>query len=270
MAMPATPLSGLRSSASNHQHPQEQKRLPSVLAVTIWGLVAANVAALAALYWQQSVQSRVVPTRSSVPESSSAALANSLPANSHTRHRSLLQQEDEESHSVLQDIRLLVAIAAYDFSQLPHLEEVLDGYHDVCVAGAAVVKVVLHTTVAFPVTLLDLLQTRFPCPNFFMEIILKLPRIRLHLVDCHRQLFYDHLEEYDIFIYSEDDQRVTPRTVATYLEETAKVAKLVEGTKWKPSDFNVGIVRYEYNFPANTIIDDTTRHATENVTRVCK
>lgn len=33
-------------------------------------------------------------------------------------------------------------------------------------------------------------------------------------------------------------------------------------------DFNVGVVRYEYNYPLNVVIDDKTRHATENVTRV--
>jgi hypothetical protein len=34
----------------------------------------------------------------------------------------------QSSHSSLQGIRILVAIAAYDFSQLPHLEEVIDAY----------------------------------------------------------------------------------------------------------------------------------------------
>jgi hypothetical protein len=34
----------------------------------------------------------------------------------------------QSSYSSLQGIRILVAIAAYDFSQLPHLEEVIDAY----------------------------------------------------------------------------------------------------------------------------------------------
>lgn len=33
-------------------------------------------------------------------------------------------------------------------------------------------------------------------------------------------------------------------------------------------DYNIGIVRYEYNYPPDIIIDDKTRHATENVSRV--
>jgi hypothetical protein len=87
-------------------------------------------------------------------------------------------------------------------------------------------------------------------------------------VDCHRTLFYERLEQYDLFVYTEDDIRVTPSTVAAYLSETARVRQLVQGTKYKPSDFNVGIVRYEYSYPPNVVIDDNTRHATVNVSRV--
>lgn len=172
-------------------------------------------------------------------------------------------------HSVLQNTRILVAIAAYDFSQIPHLEEVLDVYHDLCFAGAQTVDVVIHATVAYPVTLIDLWNTRFSCENFSLRIVLKPKSLRLHLVDCHRTLFYEKLQEYDLFIYTEDDIRVTPTTVATYLYETRRLAHSLQGHAiFKPSDFNVGVIRYEYNYPANVVIDDKTRHATQNVTRV--
>jgi hypothetical protein len=178
---------------------------------------------------------------------------------------------------VLENVRILVAIAAFDFSQIPHLEEVLDAFHDVCWAGPAVVDVVIHATVAYPVTLIDLWNTRFNCPQFSLTIILVPKSLRLHLVDCHRPLFYERLEQYDLFIYTEDDIRTTPTTIATYLYETQQVEQLLlqssqqqqnQQQQYKPSDFNVGIVRYEYNYPANVIIDDNTRHATQNVTRV--
>jgi hypothetical protein len=48
--------------------------------------------------------------------------------------------------------------------------------------------------------------------------------------------------------------------------ETKRVSSLVGPEH--ASDYNVGIVRYEYNFPENVVITDKTRHATENVTRV--
>lgn len=186
--------------------------------------------------------------------------------------------------SILQGLRVLVVLVAYDFSQLPHLEEVLDSYYDLAVAGATV-HLIIHATIAYPVTLIDMWNDRFqlvPDPNdrdhvnqnvvsFQITIALKPKSLRLHLVDCHRQVFYDHLHDYDLFIYSEDDIRVTPTTVASYWRETQYIESLLSSsttTKFRPSDFNVGVVRYEYNYPANVVIDDATRHATQNVTRV--
>jgi hypothetical protein len=48
----------------------------------------------------------------------------------------------------LQDLRILVAIASFDFSQFPLLEEVLDSYQDVCVAGAKI-DLYIHTVVPY-------------------------------------------------------------------------------------------------------------------------
>ena len=172
--------------------------------------------------------------------------------------------------STLQDIKILVAIAAFDFSQIPHLEEVLDSYHDICVAGAKV-DVVIHATVAYPVTFIDMLNSRFLCEDFSIHIMLKPSSIRLHLVDYHRKLFYDKINDYDLFIYTEEDIQITPRTVATYLQETQRIRTILANnpsSKYSFFDFNVGIVRYEYNFPSNVVIDDKTRHSIQNVTRV--
>lgn len=163
----------------------------------------------------------------------------------------------------------MIVIAAFDFSQLPHLEEVLDAYQDLCVTGTSKVDVIVHATVAYPVALIDLLNSRLlpSCQEIFsLKIVLKPASLRLHLVDCHRQVFYDKIDDYDIFIYTEDDIRVTPTTVAAYWEETNRLRDKLGDDR--SADFNVGIVRYEYNFPSNVVIDDKTRHATQNVTRV--
>ncbi|VEU40465.1 unnamed protein product [Pseudo-nitzschia multistriata] len=165
--------------------------------------------------------------------------------------------------------RILIAIAAFDFSQIPHLEEVLDAYQDLCVTGASKVDVVVHATIAYPVTLIDMLNSRLlpACQGIFsITIVLKSKNLRLHLVDVHRELFYDKIDDYDLFIYTEDDIRVPPRVVGAYLSETKQVQDIV-GLE-RSSNYNVGIVRYEYNFPGNVAVDDKTRHATQNVTRV--
>ena len=173
------------------------------------------------------------------------------------------------STNPLDGVRILIAIAAFDFNQIPHLGEVLDAYQDLCVTGASKVDVVIHATVAYPVTLIDLLNSRLlpVCHDVFsITIVLKPKALRLHLVDCHRELFYRKIDDYDLFIYTEDDIRVAPRTVGAYLAETKNVQELV-GME-RSADYNVGIVRYEYNFPNNVLMDDKTRQATQNVTRV--
>ena len=49
--------------------------------------------------------------------------------------------------SILEDgLRVLVTIASFDFMQLAHLEEVLDGFQDLCYAGSKV-DIVVYTTV---------------------------------------------------------------------------------------------------------------------------
>jgi len=63
-----------------------------------------------------------------------------------------------------------------------------------------------------------------------------------------------------------DDVRISTKTVAAYLHETNRVISIV-GPK-RATDFNVGIVRYEYDFPENVVMTDKTRHASVNVTRV--
>ena len=50
------------------------------------------------------------------------------------------------SPSILDGLRILVTIASFDFMQLSHLDEVLDGFHDLCYAGSKV-DIVVYTTV---------------------------------------------------------------------------------------------------------------------------
>ena len=124
----------------------------------------------------------------------------------------------------------------------------------------------------YPVALIDMLNDRMRCNDpspasgMTVTLLLKPASVRLHLVDFHRELFYERIEQYDLFVYTEDDIRISPKTIAAYLHETNRVSALVGPAH--SSDYNVGIVRYEYNFPENVVITDKTRHATENVTRV--
>lgn len=185
--------------------------------------------------------------------------------------KSFLSDQKAIKSSILDGVRILVTITSYDFAQTPHLEEVLDGYQSLCASGAYV-NIVIYTTIPYTVALIDMLNTRMKCLNpspragMNVKISIRDKALRLHLVDLHRTLFYDKIEEFDLFIYSEDDILVTPANVAAYLYETKRIENIVG--KSAAEDFNVGIVRYEYNYPPGVVIEDKTRLATANATRV--
>ena len=57
-----------------------------------------------------------------------------------------ISSSSSSSSSILDGLRILVTIVSFDFMQLSHLEEVLDGFHDLCYAGSKV-DIVVYTTV---------------------------------------------------------------------------------------------------------------------------
>jgi len=56
----------------------------------------------------------------------------------------------------------------------------------------------------------DRMRCNDPSPTSGMTVtlILKPASVRLHLVDFHRTLFYERLESYDLFVYTEVSQLV--------------------------------------------------------------
>ena len=67
----------------------------------------------------------------------------------------------------------------------------------------------LRSQQQYPVALIDMLNDRMRCNNpspnagLTMTVILKPSRVRLHLVDFHRELFYERIDQYDVFVYTE-------------------------------------------------------------------
>jgi len=58
----------------------------------------------------------------------------------------LSSSSSQTQTSLLSGLRILVTIVSFDFMQLAHLEEVLDGFQDLCYAGS-MDDVVVYTTV---------------------------------------------------------------------------------------------------------------------------
>ena len=107
-----------------------------------------------------------------------------------------------EWRAPLEGVRVLICLASFDFGQFPLLEEVLDSYQDFCMAGASI-DLYIHTVIPYTVGLIDLLNARVSCDGMNVIIAVQSPAVRLNLVDRHRELFYEKIDDYDLFIYSE-------------------------------------------------------------------
>lgn len=151
-----------------------------------------------------------------------------------------------ENSQDLRGKKIFVGIPSYDHSQYHYLETMLDNMRNICEAGA-LVNVNIYTTIPYSVETIHLLNSKTRCLNSVGQLKIKVklypPSITFRLVDVHRKDFYDNLQHYDLFIYTEDDHDIQARHVVAYLSETEKLKQNV-GIEEFPK-YSIGFVRYE-------------------------
>lgn len=123
----------------------------------------------------------------------------------------------------------------------------IDSFRDLCETGAEV-TLIIYTTHPYSVEQLHLFNSRtnscyHPHGKFQIQVKIKPPSLKLHFVDSHRKDFYDNIDNYDLFIYSEDDHLIRPTHVIGYLYETAKLRRLVGEPSFP--NYSIGFLRYE-------------------------
>jgi len=142
-------------------------------------------------------------------------------------HRRLSTQE---TGSIITGKKVLFAVASYGTSQFLFLQDMLESIRDLCEYGTSV-SVVIYSTLPFTPSTLNLLNSRLQCRNpngnIDAKVIIAGAQLKEHFVDAHRKYFYDHLDDYDLFVYTEDDQNLRPSHFISYLEETQKLKKVV-------------------------------------------
>jgi hypothetical protein len=142
--------------------------------------------------------------------------------------------------------RILVATVAYDLKQFMHFDIMFDSFRDMCESGASV-DLVIYTSLEWPRPAIESLEgrafCRHPSATFRAAIIIKDPAVGLNIVRFHRTLFYENLDKYDLFIFTEDDLHIRPRHAIAYLEETRRLKEKL-GDK-RLADYSIGFLRYE-------------------------
>jgi len=133
------------------------------------------------------------------------------------------EKETQLSGQSMWGLRILYVVPMYDFKQYRHTETMMDSGRDLCEAGAKV-SMIIQTTVEIIESMRKTFEQRLYCANpagsFDFEIENYDPEVKHRLSHKHRKVMYDRLDDYDIFIYSEDDMHVRPFHVALFLEET--------------------------------------------------
>src|ERR1051326_4826833 len=104
-------------------------------------------------------------------------------------------------------LRVLVALASYGTSNDHHLIRVIDEYRSMSFDVDIVVLSNIRKKVPPDVTLLAGLPNRDPWSLPF----------------AHKQLFVDRIDNYDLFLYSEDDILITERNLSAFLEISPKL-----------------------------------------------
>jgi len=157
-------------------------------------------------------------------------------------------------------LRILYTVAMYDFRQYLYTETMIDSCRDMC-EGGAWVTFVLQTTTDIPDAMMQLFDKRQYCTNPVggFEIIIDKynPNVKLTLSQKHRVYMYDRLDDYDFFIYSEDDMHLRPSHISAYLEETRLLDEAIPemfSKDYKGTRYMISVIRWESAFDVEDLV----------------
>ena len=138
-----------------------------------------------------------------------------------------------------ENLRLLYAIMAYDRKQHIHLLTMLHSAVSMCEGGLRV-TILLYTADSNPYTPKELAELRALCDSctgriggsLTLENIEVDAQLKFDATMQHRKEFLRRIEEYDLFVYSEDDVHIELRHIAAYVEASEHLASSEDGHKY--------------------------------------
>lgn len=175
--------------------------------------------------------------------------------------------------ATLRKKKILVEVTTVGQFQYSLTEDLLDEFRELCEAGA---MVSLHITTAncdpnpkpgdpecplyershdkttqennYSVEKLDQLNERLRCRDvdgsLDVSVHLVSPDWGKQVVDHHRRIFYDHIDNgFDVFVHTEEDALIRPTSILAFMQEMENLRQLV-GIDRLP-DYSIGFMRYE-------------------------
>lgn len=148
--------------------------------------------------------------------------------------------------------RLLYMAASYTMDQFLYLQKSLDSVKDICNSGW---NVTIHLQVSnnFESSheMYDVIRNRLYCSYtkaFIPMIIESYEKIGFGLNSRHRLFMRNHLNEFDYFVYAEEDMILTPSILRNHIQATDKFRKHLPKTWMR---YYIGLIRSDWtDFPA--------------------
>lgn len=148
----------------------------------------------------------------------------------------------------LEGKRILVASATYGSDNSLHLQEILNSLRDTCESGAYI-HLLLYVTYPWAPHIVNLFNDRLTCRNprgkIDTKIIVQSPQLKEHFVDAHRKYFYDNIDDFDLFVYTEDDMLIRNTHMIAYLQETEKLKNILGEVSHKSN--NIALIFLLHN-----------------------
>lgn len=162
--------------------------------------------------------------------------------------------------------KLLYMTASNTMGQLDYLIQSLESVKDICNTGWVVS---IHLQVSNGLTydhptfksIQDKLYCQFMRKN--VPIVLEVyPDIGFGLNSRHRLVMQSYINEYDYFVYAEEDMILTPKLLSSYLEASLKLKTYLPKTWLR---YYIGFLRYEWQEEASRRVTwEYYRHQVRN------
>jgi len=137
-----------------------------------------------------------------------------------------------------ENLRLLFAIMAYDRKQHIHLLTMLCSALSMCEGGLRV-TVLLYTADSNPYTVKETAELEALCGSCMsskgsldLEIVELDAALKFDATMQHRKAFLRRIEDFDLFVYAEDDVHIELRHIAAYVKASDHLARSEDGHKY--------------------------------------
>jgi hypothetical protein len=126
---------------------------------------------------------------------------------------------------------LLVVIGSYSHAHYASLNEQFSSYSSICEAGWRVRIVLLTTAPWYPKTVEHVQRDSLFCYRIGGPVELQIRRynraVGWYLAQHSREPIEEYLNEFDVFMYTEDDMMMTLSLLEAWFTETKKLKQLV-------------------------------------------